>query len=118
MHKFLIDESSGRKLFKFLSEKNYNVEYVGDVMCGADDLEILKYAENNKIILITNDKDFGELVFRMRRPSHGVIFLRLKNNIPFQRLKYLLYLFDNYSDKIEKNFIVVSESQIRIRSLK
>ena len=116
MLKFLIDESSGVKLYKFLLEKKYDVKFVSEIMPGTEDIEILKYAEKEKRVLITNDKDFGELIFRLKMPSSGVILLRLKKNIPINRIKYTLNLIENFSDKLKNNFVVVKENQVRIRS--
>ena len=82
------------------------------------DIEILNYAEKENRILITNDKDFGELVFRLKMPSSGVILLRLNKNIPINRIKYATYILENFSDKLKYNFIVVTEGKIRVRSFK
>src|SRR3989344_6412703 len=117
MLKFLIDESSGVKLYKALLEKDYDVEFVSEIMPGADDIEVLKYSEKEKRILITNDKDFGALIFRLKMPFSGVILLRLKKNIPSNRIKYTINVIENFSDKLESNFVVLKEGQVRIRSL-
>ncbi|MBI2045239.1 DUF5615 family PIN-like protein, partial [Candidatus Pacearchaeota archaeon] len=63
--KFLVDESSGFKLYKFLLERGFNVKFVGEIMPSASDENVLYFAEKEKRILITNDKDFGELIFRL-----------------------------------------------------
>ena len=64
MSKFLVDESSGSRLAKSLKEKGYDTIYCGDYYSGVPDEEIIKKAKKEKRIIITNDKDFGELVFR------------------------------------------------------
>ena len=84
----------------------------------AKDLEILKYAEKENRILIINDKDFGELVFRLKVPSSGVIFLRLRKNIPKFRIKYTLYIIETFSDRLKESFIIVSERKVRIRDIR
>jgi len=76
--KFLVDESSGRRLFHFLREKGYDATFVKDVLPKADDIDVLKFAEKEQRIIISNDKDFGELIFRLGMPSSGVILLRLR----------------------------------------
>ncbi len=117
MLKFLIDESSGRKLVLFLSEKGYDVKHVGDIMPSASDKEVLNFAEKENRILITNDKDFGELVFRLNRPSSGVILLRLKKDSIENKSRCLSQVLKKFSDKISKSFVVVTERNIRIRKL-
>src|SRR3989344_6043370 len=115
MVRFLVDESSGKRISIFLKSKDFDVKFVGDEMHKADDLDILKSAENEKRVLITNDKDFGELIFRLKMPSSGVILLRLKKDIPINRIKYTINLIENFSDKLKNNFVVVKEGQVRIR---
>ncbi len=117
MVKFLVDESSGRRLFNYLLDKEISVEYVGDIMVGAGDSLILEYAYKNNRVIITNDKDFGELIFKLNLKSAGVILLRLIDESFLSKVKYLDYLMDNFYDKIEGNFIVVTEKNIRIRKL-
>ena len=107
MLRFLVDESTGRKVFDFLLEKDFDAKYVYDVMPSALDIDVLSFAEKEKRILITNDKDFGELVFRLNRPSSGVILLRLKIDNPENRNKHILYLLENFFDKLEMHFVVI-----------
>ena len=94
MLKFLIDESCGKKLYSFFKSKSIDALFVGDLFPEARDNKILEFSEKEKRILITNDKDFGELVFRLGRPSAGVIFLRLKVDNPENRQKYSLKIIN------------------------
>ena len=96
MNKFLVDENSGRKLYQALLENNYDVKLVTNIMPRALDTQVLSYAENENRILITNDKDFGSLIFRLKMPSSGVILLRLRENIPLNRIKYILHVFEEF----------------------
>ena len=64
--------------------------------------------------MITNDKDFGELVFRMKRPHKGVILLRLKNERYKNKIAVLQRVLELYSDKLANNFITVTEKSVRI----
>ena len=117
MLKFLVDESSGRRLYNFLKDQSCDVKFSYDIIPAASDATILKLAEKEKRILITNYKDFGELVFRLKKPSSGVILLRLKSDNPQNRQKYLLYLLNKYQNSLYSNFVVISEKHIRIRNL-
>lgn len=74
--KFLIDECTGRRLAILLKNAEYDVVFVGDWKPSASDEEVLRKAEEENSILITDDKDFGELIFRLSKPSKGVILLR------------------------------------------
>lgn len=77
--KFIIDESSGKTIAQFLISQGYDVIYVGDFMEQAFDEEILEYATAENRILVTNDKDFGELVYKKRKKVAGLILIRSKD---------------------------------------
>lgn len=117
MLKFLVDESSGKKLFSFLLKNGFDVKFVTDIIPGASDKKVLEFAEKENRILITNDKDFGELIFRLNKPSSGVILLRLKNDSPKNRQKYIINLIEGLSSKLKSSFAVVTEGRTRIRKI-
>ena len=78
------------------------------------DEEIIKKCEEDDRILVTDDKDFGELVFRLGKPIKGVILLRIIT-IPEIRLKTILNLLKNYD--VKNKFIVLQENAVRIRRI-
>ena len=63
--RFLVDESTGKRLHALLKEAGHDSIFVGDIMSGSHDEAVLAKAEREKRILITDDKDFGELVFSL-----------------------------------------------------
>jgi len=117
MLKFLVDESTGIKIFNALKEKSYDVKYVSFIIPQASDEEVLNFAEKENRILITDDKDFGELIFRLMKPTSGVILMRLKIDLAEYRIKYLLNLLENFGEKLKDNFVVLTEDQARIRKI-
>jgi predicted nuclease of predicted toxin-antitoxin system len=74
---FLADENLESSVVSYLKEKNITILAVRDFLKGSADAEILDYALKNKLVLITNDKDFGELTIRLHKPDAGIILLRL-----------------------------------------
>lgn len=110
--KFLVDESTGIKLAKLLATK-YDVLFVGDILKGAKDEEVLKFAEGEGRILITDDKDFGRLVLMLGKPTSGVIFLRTSTTNAEKRFKILLEVLSTLDAR--GKFIVVRENRVRIR---
>lgn len=72
--RFLVDEYTGPKAAEWLREQGHKVFSVFDDAKGVSDDEVLAKAFSETWILITNDKDFGEMIFRERREHHGVIF--------------------------------------------
>jgi predicted nuclease of predicted toxin-antitoxin system len=66
--KFLVDECCEAEIVSLLRSEGHEVLYVPEFKPGAADSEILPMAFKEKRILLTEDKDFGELVYRLRRP--------------------------------------------------
>ena len=67
--KFIIDESSGVTLSRSLSSQEYDCISIAELKPGIKDHEILDIAFKENRILITNDKDFGELIYRKKIAS-------------------------------------------------
>ena len=84
-------------------------------MRSAKDRIILKRAVNDDRVLITNDKDFGELIYRQRLEHRGVILLRLAIDTPQRRIKVIRSLISRYDERLKRKFVVATESKVRIR---
>lgn len=111
--RFLVDECTGPGVAAWLVGQAHDVFSVFDEARGAtDDVLIIKaYAENR--ILITNDKDFGEMVYRERRPHRGVVFLRLTDERTAVKIAALQALLQNHATRLPGNFVVVTEDRVR-----
>jgi predicted nuclease of predicted toxin-antitoxin system len=68
-------------------------------------------------VLITNDKDFGELVYRRSLPHAGVVLFRLGNESLDIKERWLAYLLDELTDQLT-HFVVVTPIGIRVRTSK
>lgn len=84
----------------------------------AKDHTVLTRAADEQRILITNDKDFGGLVFRQGFSHHGVLLLRLKDDSSANRVRVVKAVLGQYGDLLKTNFLVASETQVRIRRRK
>jgi predicted nuclease of predicted toxin-antitoxin system len=111
--RFLVDECTGPKVAEWLRGQGHEVFSVFDEARGMEDDDVLDktYAEN--WILITQDKDFGGMIFRERRPHRGVIFMRLEDERSANKIKVLRRLLELYEDKLPDQFVVVTESRVR-----
>ena len=115
--KFFVDESTGFSVAEFLRKEQHDVLYAGKVMPQAPDQDILSRAVAGQRILITNDKDFGELIFRSGKKHAGVILLRLRSDQPAARVRVLKAALKKYSDKLSGHFCVITETEVRFRSI-
>ena len=77
------------------------------------DADLLARSVEEGRILVTNDKDFGEKVYREHYPHHGVIFLRLSDERAVTKIDILRKLLDAYTEKIADHFVVVTETKVR-----
>lgn len=111
--RFLVDECTGSRVATWLAENGHEVYSVYDEARGSTDNEILTKAYAETWILITNDKDFGELIFREHRPHHGVVFLRLDDERSSAKISALEKLLENHAERISDRFVVVTDSQVR-----
>ena len=112
--RFMVDECTGSGVAGWLRTAGHEGFSVYDESRGAKDTDILKKAYSGSYILITNDKDFGELVFRFDMPHKGVVLLRLENERPSNKVLVLKRLLELYPDRLADNFVVITENQVRI----
>ena len=111
--RFLVDECAGPRVAEWLRAQGHEVFSVFAEARGADDDSIIGKANAEGWILITNDRDFGEKVFRERRPHRGVIFMRLEDERASNKLKVLRSLIENFGDRLADQFVVVTETRVR-----
>ncbi len=111
--KFLVDECTGPAVARWLEQRGHDVFSVYDEARGIDDNKIIEIAQAEERILITNDRGFGEKVFRERRPHHGVVFLRLANERSANKIRVLDQLISQHSDALSSRFVVVTETRVR-----
>lgn len=111
--RFLVDECTGQAVARWLRWRSHDVFSVYEESRGMADERILGKARSENWILITNDKDFGEKVYREKQPHHGVIFLRLQDERASSKIKALEKLLDRYEDQLADAFVVVTETQVR-----
>ena len=81
---------------------------------GLTDDEVLLRAVAADRILITNDKDFGDMIFRQRQRHRGVILLRLSDERPVNKIRVLETLLGQHADQVLGNFIVATDTSVRV----
>jgi predicted nuclease of predicted toxin-antitoxin system len=111
--RFLVDECTGPAVGEWLRKQKHEVFSVFEEARGLDDDQIIQKALAENWILITNDKDFGEKVYRDGRLHKGVILLRLDDERFCSKIEILSRLFQNYSERLADAFVVVTDTQVR-----
>ena len=111
--KFLVDECTGPSVAAWLRNDGHEVFSVYEEARGVEDDIILQKAFEENWVLITNDKDFGDKVFRDGRLHKGVILQRLEDERATSKIKVLSHLLEKYIDRLPNAFVVVTERQVR-----
>jgi predicted nuclease of predicted toxin-antitoxin system len=107
--RFLVDECTGPKVAAWLRSQEHEVFSVFDEARGIEDDKVIQKAYDENWILITNDKDFGEKVYRERLPHRGIIFMRLEDERADNKIEVLRRLLDRLVDQ----FVVVTDARVR-----
>ena len=113
----LADECCDAPLIQPLREEGYDVFYVLESLPGANDDDILNRAFVENRLLLTEDKDFGELVYRLQKPTCGVVMLRFDEADHAHKLSRLRELLENSADRLPGAFVVLEANKTRIRPL-
>lgn len=111
--RFLVDECAGPTVAKWLREQGHEVFSVFDEAKGISDEDVLNMAVAEGRILITNDKDFGEMIFRERRHHKGIIFIRLNDERSANKINVIRHLLENYSERLPGQFVTATETRVR-----
>lgn len=77
---------------------------------------VLELANKEGSLLLTADKDFGALVFRLRRLSAGVVLIRLAGLTPAKKAGIVTAVFSEHSQELAKAFSVITPMGVRVRS--
>jgi predicted nuclease of predicted toxin-antitoxin system len=115
--KFLADENMDAAIVDQLRQAAHQVWYVLEMEPGISDDEVLALANREGAILITADKDFGELVFRLRRITTGIILIRLAGLSIATKTGLLMKMIQEHESELFSAFTVLAPTSIRIRKL-
>jgi len=115
--KFLLDENIPLTVLKSMQDSGYDAVSILEYAGIKSDVDIIKTAAEEKRIVITFDRDFGELIFKAGHKSSGVIYLRFE---PFNAKiisRHVSELLEEESIKFHKSFVVLEKDKVRIRLL-
>ena len=112
----LADEGVDKAVVDRLRQDGHTVEYVAELAPGIDDRAVLRQANQSCDVLITADKDFGELVARMGQIQVGVVLLRLEGLSPERKASTVSSVLADRGHELPFAFSVISPGMVRIRS--
>src|SRR4030042_6448917 len=108
MPTFIADESVERQVVLALRAE-HDVLYIAEENPGITDEQVLSLCEKRKAVLITADKDFGELVFRFKKNHSGVVLCRFPGISSPEKAVIVREIFKNHSNEMKDNFTVITK---------
>lgn len=115
---FVADECCDALMVAGLRLDGHDITYVLESAAGSDDATVLASAANDFRVLLTEDKDFGELVVRLKLPAHGVVLIRMDPSDSDRKVERLRELLAKHSERLAGSFVVVEDHRFRIRALR
>jgi predicted nuclease of predicted toxin-antitoxin system len=110
-----VDVGVGNKCEQFLNEVGHDIVCVRKVNSRATDEELLEIAVREQRIVLTMDKDFGELVYNSGKNHKGVLLLRLEDQTGKEKTRVLSEILEFHSENLEGHFSVYKKGRLRIR---
>jgi predicted nuclease of predicted toxin-antitoxin system len=109
------DENLHGAVVERLRSEGHHVIWIPEIAPRLPDAGVMQLANEADAVLITEDKDFGELVFRQRLVSSGVLLLRLAGASTERKAAILLEALEAHGTEMIGAFTVVSSGVVRIR---
>ena|SRR2546430_2576494 len=114
--RFLLDENAEARIASYLNSHGHDALRVGqDFPLSIEDAEVLEIAVRESRILITNDRDFGELIYRQQHQHAGVIYLRFPNDANTEeKIRTIEKLLLTHQHQLDK-YLTVTPRGVRVR---
>ncbi len=114
---FLADEEVEKPVVEMLRNEGHDVLYMCQIATRTIDEKLLEQANSESRILLTGDKDFGELIFLQKKISAGIILMRFVSEKSSVKARFMQSLLKTYGNNLQGNFTVVREGKVRRRPL-
>jgi predicted nuclease of predicted toxin-antitoxin system len=116
--KFLANENFPLRSTALLRAGGYDVSSIGEDSPGIEDSDVLSRSVAEERVILTFDRDYGELIYRLQLPvPRGLIYFRFRPHHAMEPAEILLNLLKSPELTIEARFTVVERDQLRQRPL-
>ena len=115
--KLLVDVGVSKAVEQWLASQGIDVLAVRDLDPSMSDVAILELAVAQQRLVITMDKDFGELVVRLGRLHAGVLLLRLDDAQSAEKVAVVRRIFTFYRAVLPGNYCIYQRGRLRVRPL-
>jgi predicted nuclease of predicted toxin-antitoxin system len=111
--RFLADEGCDFAVVRALRKAGFDVAAVCEIMSGSNDRDIIKLSHAENRVLLTEDKDFGWLVFVSHAASAGVVLIRFPGNARSTLPGAMVWLAEKHASGMQNAFVVLEPHQVR-----
>lgn len=115
--RWLVDECVAASLVAFLRANGHDVLYIAEAASGLSDADVIALAFRDNRILLTDDKDFGDLVFRRRQAVPGLLLMRIAPEKLKLKTERLAAALEQYGERLFGRYLVIEEDRLRSRPL-
>jgi predicted nuclease of predicted toxin-antitoxin system len=115
--RFLADENFPWRSAELLRSLGHDIETVASLARGARDVEVLRIASDQSRVLLTFDRDFGELVFRLGQPTRRIVFIRYDHLDALRPARLVLSLLEMPGMELHDFFTTISGDEVRQRRI-
>lgn len=115
--RFLADENISALIVQHVRALGFEVSVISEHSSGICDKDVLQMAENENLFLITEDRDFGELVIRQKRNVRGVILTELDRLTTLAEAERVAKSIAENQDQLTGHLMVIEPGRIRFRPL-
>ena len=113
----IADESCDSRLTRSLRAAGHDVIAIAETRAGITDEEVIELARAERRLLITEDKDFGQLVISATKESSGVLLIRYPAFARSGLADAVLALLKERGDKLYSCFVVLEPGRVRLSRL-
>lgn len=115
--RLLADECCDAGLVGALRSAGHDVQSIAENSPGVSDEVVLSQAQRDQRVLLTEDKDFGELAFFRARRAFGIVLVRIAPGDRAIKVQRLLHALEQYGDRLAGGYLVVQKDKTRFRPL-
>ena len=113
--KFLVDVGVGTRVEGYLREEGYDARTIRAIDPRMSDEEIIRLAVSEGRMIVTMDKDFGELVYRGKQGHSGVLLLRMEDARGEEKAEVVEQILREFAGQIKGCFCVYQKGRLRIK---
>jgi predicted nuclease of predicted toxin-antitoxin system len=111
---FLADESCDFRVVRALRAAGHDVVAVADIAPGASDDVVIEMAARDGRLLLTEDRDFGQLMYAAGKPAFGVILMRFPSTVRAALPGSVVAFVGEHGARLAGRFVVMEPGRVRI----